>query len=52
MGQYKFYINYSFTSFLVGIEYKIGLSFQIHLLFMTFGIGLTSGAKGFGFWKE
>jgi hypothetical protein len=52
MGQNKFYINYGFTRILIGVDYEKGFSFQIHLLFITFGIGLTQGAKGFGVWKN
>ena len=51
MGQYKYYIKYSFTTCLFGIEYDKGFSFELHLLFITFGIGLTSSASGFGIWK-
>lgn len=52
MGQTKFYINYGFTRILLGIDYVKHDSFQIHLLFITFGIGLMDGAKGFGIWKN
>lgn len=52
MGQYKVFINYSFTKFLIGFDYQKNFSFCLHLLWFKFGIGLTKGAKGFGFWKE
>jgi hypothetical protein len=51
MGQYKYYINYSFTRCLFGIEYDKGFSFELHLLFITLGVGLTNDARGFGIWK-
>lgn len=51
MGQYKYYIKYSFTRLMFGLEYDKRISFELHLLFFTFGIGLTHNASGFGIWK-
>ena len=52
MGQSRFYITWSFTRFMFGIRYTKKYMFEIHFLFLVFGIGLTSGAKGFDFWRE
>jgi len=51
MGQYKFYINYNFTQFVVGIKYNKRESLAVFLIFFTFVIGLTKTAKGFGIEK-
>lgn len=51
MGQYKFFINYNFTSMLFGFTYEKQFAFCIYILFFKFGIGLSNGAKGFGIWK-
>lgn len=51
VGQYKYYINWGFKRCLLGFEYERGFSIQVYLLFIIFGIGMTSGAKGFGCWR-
>lgn len=50
MGQYKFYINYSFR-FLFGFDYEKNYYFQIYLGPLVFGLGLTPEASGFGVWR-
>lgn len=51
MGQKKFYINYGFSRFGLGFCWDKGVSFEIYLLFFTFGVGLLNSAKGFGVWN-
>jgi hypothetical protein len=51
MGQYKVYINFS-TQLMIGFCYDKGFSFEVNILCFIIGFGLTSSAKGFGFWKR
>ena len=52
MGQDKVFINYSLTRFVLGVTYRKRVCLIIHLGWFQLGIGLTSGAKGFGFWQD
>ena len=52
MGQDKVFINYSLTRFVLGVTYRKRVYLIVHIGWFQLGIGLTSGAKGFGFWQD
>ena len=51
MGQYRFYIGFSWLRCVFGFVYSKKYVLEFYFLFFNFGIGLTDGAHGFGIFK-